>query len=1376
MNNISKAMAMALITMMVVCAISIPCEDTSAVGIEEPTTTGNWADYADTTWYSDSSATEYTIDTAAELAGLAKLVNEGTANFNNKTITITKSIDLSGNEWTPIGYKAGESCSFLGTFVGAVENEDKSITYNTISNITVKPNTNYDYLGLFGYLYGGAEKVRLENVWVESDSGSAGALAGYMPGVTDKILDCHVNNATLKSSGGAVGGLIGTTYNIKGGIEGCQVNNASITGESVHTGGIVGTSFQGSVSDCRVTGSEIRSNGAWAYGTSAGGIIGFGYSNTENPIRYSITGCDVQDTDILSESSSNGGILGQNRGQVVISDCVYSESSITGRYVGGIIGLTTSESSQTEIELCHVDTVMYSGLYVAGIAGYKSSGQCTISNSYVSGMTVTGDGTARHTTPEGATSTNVTYLGDGGFDGWIDDGTNHAIIAAKDTDGGILYYYGNLQDFQEGNQDAKSAELIDGAVFDDSCTVGITLTFTGTATVPSDVVLTFEDTSYIAGNGTFTVDGTVVLPTEPDSGIGVKFDGSGILQINGTSYNTDMTAPSEDVAWYYTTEGDSYEIGTEAQLRGLARLVNDYAIDFSGKTITLTADIELTQPWTPIGHHINKYGVKNVNEFNGTFEGNEKTISNLNVNAPDQEGVGLFGSICTGSISDLTIENATVHGMNYVGALVGWYGDSKATGTLKESIVNCHVTGDVKISGNYMVGGLVGRSTGGLENCSVVGNTGSTVSGEVRTDISEGAADNIGGLVSYIESPTGTSATISECLVQGISVTGSIKVGGMFGAICDSAGLKNCTVSDITVTSIASADLISDEAAKTTACIGGLVGSTNATGDDSISITGAEIKGVTLQPVDGIVAGYIFGAERTNSGVKSNTATVSSCTVSSDCTGATTDTPGGVTVEHTVTFVVGSASYETKVVDGETVDPLSVLPSLPDGCEYDFGDWNADKPVESSITVEVSATITNLEVEIDVTAEGQEATLKAKVITDVEYDNVMFIWVAGNFEDFQDDSDVLWTEQTYTTSVPGTYTVIVGIGITVGGLEVSGIDHATTKFTFATPEEPVQETTTVTELDDGTIIEETTRSDGTSTTTTTKPATETSSGNTVQTVVVEDVDKTGTSTTTASTTVTAKNEDGVTEADITTAFDDMDETTGSTDAQKTLIIDVKASKAESVLISKDGIQTIKNNTASLTVQFDAGSVTLDTETVSGFADNQDNVTISASAAMTEDVSDAQKDVLDGAEYIRVTAETPVDDIHELRGMALISMYYDLPKGIDAEDVRAFYVDESGILHVMTTSYDAVNKIVSFYTDHFSYYMIGDVSMITSPVVPDEPEQNIPPISDDDTPLPPTYVVKEGESSDDTTGVVACAAAAVVAAMMAVLLIFERRRN
>ncbi|HAA25917.1 MAG TPA: hypothetical protein DCE11_07365 [Ruminiclostridium sp.] len=72
-----------------------------------------WNGTADTSWY-DPSASEYTLTTAEELAGLAQLVNNKIHDFTNKTIKLGADIVLNdtsnlqnwgttppANTWTP---------------------------------------------------------------------------------------------------------------------------------------------------------------------------------------------------------------------------------------------------------------------------------------------------------------------------------------------------------------------------------------------------------------------------------------------------------------------------------------------------------------------------------------------------------------------------------------------------------------------------------------------------------------------------------------------------------------------------------------------------------------------------------------------------------------------------------------------------------------------------------------------------------------------------------------------------------------------------------------------------------------------------------------------------------------------------------------------------------------------------------------------------------------------------------------------------------------------------------------------------------------------------------------------------------------------------
>jgi hypothetical protein len=109
---------------------------------------------------------------------------------------------------------------------------------------------------------------------------------------------------------------------------------------------------------------------------------------------------------------------------------------------------------------------------------------------------------------------------------------------------------------------------------------------------------------------------------------------------------------------------------------------------FAGKTVKLTADIDLNnEAWTPVGQ-------TGATTFNGVFDGQNYTISNLNVNSEAQTGAhyssGLFGWVEShtagcGHIKNVKINGATIVGHHNCGALVGYITQQTAL------VENCHV-------------------------------------------------------------------------------------------------------------------------------------------------------------------------------------------------------------------------------------------------------------------------------------------------------------------------------------------------------------------------------------------------------------------------------------------------------------------------------------------------------------------------------------------------------------------------------------------------------------------------------------------------------------------------------------------------------------
>ena len=172
------------------------------------------ADGIDTSWYNTNDNTFY-ISTAAQLAGLAQLVNNGN-NFSTKNITLKADIKLNndavptgGNEWTPIG---DSSNTFQGTFDG----DGHTITGLYINDTAAGYNA---YKGLFGNITASA---KVQNLVVTGD-----------------VMAKSANNTAPQYVGGIVGFNNGTVQNcgFQGSVSASKKNSAPSTNNN---GGVVG--------------------------------------------------------------------------------------------------------------------------------------------------------------------------------------------------------------------------------------------------------------------------------------------------------------------------------------------------------------------------------------------------------------------------------------------------------------------------------------------------------------------------------------------------------------------------------------------------------------------------------------------------------------------------------------------------------------------------------------------------------------------------------------------------------------------------------------------------------------------------------------------------------------------------------------------------------------------------------------------------------------------------------------------------------------------------------------------------------------------------------------------------------------------------------
>lgn len=183
--------------------------------------------------------------------------------------------------------------------------------------------------------------------------------------------------------------------------------------------------------------------------------------------------------------------------------------------------------------------------------------------------------------------------------------------------------------------------------------------------------------------------------------------------------------------------------------------------------------------WEPIGNTTN-------NSYEGTFDGNYKTITNLYINA-NQKYMGLFGYTGESTIKNLTFEYANVTNTGvFTGILVG-YANTSTLQNIKISNT-CQMKG-----GEDYTGGIAGKLDGNAYNCvnyatvqgiedvgglfGIFARTGNSITACANYGKVTASSQIAGGLVGYFY-----SGTIQDCANYG-DVKGTERVAGMAGFV-----------------------------------------------------------------------------------------------------------------------------------------------------------------------------------------------------------------------------------------------------------------------------------------------------------------------------------------------------------------------------------------------------------------------------------------------------------------------------------------------------------------------------------------------------------------------------------------------------------------
>ena len=239
------------------------------------------------------------------------------------------------------------------------------------------------------------------------------------------------------------------------------------------------------------------------------------------------------------------------------------------------------------------------------------------------------------------------------------------------------------------------------------------------------------------------------------------------------------------------TEEGYYAIENLSGLKWLAKQVNNGYNTFKGETVVLTAPIDLLEyqedgetrvSWTPIGLNADKASCL----FQGTFNGQGNTISNLYVETETgYTSAGFFGAL-NGTAKNFIINGATIKHITTANS--DGYTDN-GIAVVAGSLYNVgHVEGvtvkNAKVEGNRYLGGISGFTYGSVKNCTVE-NIKLTATPNKLANGKYDNGDKVGGVAGYFVSE-GTYE-LSGNKASKVTIKGYRDLGGIVGC-ADGAG------------------------------------------------------------------------------------------------------------------------------------------------------------------------------------------------------------------------------------------------------------------------------------------------------------------------------------------------------------------------------------------------------------------------------------------------------------------------------------------------------------------------------------------------------------------------------------------------------------
>lgn len=266
-----------------------------------------------------------------------------------------------------------------------------------------------------------------------------------------------------------------------------------------------------------------------------------------------------------------------------------------------------------------------------------------------------------------------------------------------------------------------------------------------------------------------------------------------------------------------------YQVSTADQLNEVRNYLSSYFIQTNNIDLKDYDHNNDGKGWMPIG------GAGTNDSFTGNYDGQSFVITNLYINRPNKNDIGLFGLVGSKSsgvevsIKNIGLKNLSIFGDNGVGTIIGGLVSNEAT------TVEFSYAIDGRVSGNGNLGGLIGYAHSYQTNASTrerptitktftsvdviwsqkkSGNSfggliGSTTSVDIDNSYSRSSVtidntaaglfslEDVGGLIGDASNKTSITHSYSTGLVTAIGSPAINHIGGMIGASEGNVSVSN---------------------------------------------------------------------------------------------------------------------------------------------------------------------------------------------------------------------------------------------------------------------------------------------------------------------------------------------------------------------------------------------------------------------------------------------------------------------------------------------------------------------------------------------------------------------------------------------------------